>query len=138
MLRTVLLALLGVHSFSCKSPPLRDLLSPDMQVLTVFPEDDYHLSSDLSFKLDSNASSQAKMALWSGDEAPAVVISEEDAFKFFEEELAVLAEMMFRIPIEVRESIPKSQEAVKVRQDMDFLEGARDLLTFSDFNFDQP
>ena len=75
-------------------------------MLTVFPEDDYHLSRDLSFKLDNNATTQAKMALWSGDDAPAVVISEEDAFKFFEEELAMLAEMMFRVPIEVPESIP--------------------------------
>ena len=40
------------------------------------------------------------MALWRADDTPAVIISEDDAFKFFNEELAVLAELMFRSPLE--------------------------------------
>ena len=40
------------------------------------------------------------MALWMADDTPAVIISEDDAFKFFNEELAVLAELMFRSPLD--------------------------------------
>ena len=40
------------------------------------------------------------MALWREDDTPAVIISEDDAFKFFNEELAVLADLMFRSPLD--------------------------------------
>ncbi len=40
------------------------------------------------------------MGLWRTGDTPAVIISEDDAFKFFDEELAVLAELMFRSPLD--------------------------------------
>ena len=78
-----------------------DLFSSDMTVVTVSPGDHYRLGGDLSFNLDDEFNhTQAKMALWRADDTPAVIISEDDAFKFFNEELAVLAELMFRSPID--------------------------------------
>ena len=77
------------------------LFSSDMTVVTMYPGDHYHLGSDLSFSLDGEFNhTQAKMGFWRTDDTPAVIISEDDAFKFFDEELAVLAELMFRSPLD--------------------------------------
>ena len=77
------------------------------------------------------------MALWREDDTPAVIISEDDALKFFNEELAVLAELMFRSPLDslrvpqinTATNKPGCQRGEPTKNDAMF-DGGHDVFTF--------